>query len=305
MNFIKNPLLIVIFLSFIAGFAVQELSIFADWIPYFIGLMLYFSFPGIDFKIKSIIRKESLIALLLCSLIMPSLAWYGFSHGQTAEFRNGLFLVAASPSGIIMLVLSRMIRSADHNLILGNFLMSHLLLIIYLPVLVYFFQGSEVSISASKLFINTVVLISIPWGLAWLTHRYSAETILKNLKTAAAWINPVLFFIVISSSLADAKRQIDIDAGLAALFLIVLFMYITQAFLAYSAGWFFFSRKSGNALALSASSKNIQLTLGIAILNYDILTTIPIVLGIVAHHISNGFWIWVVTGREDSQKVTE
>ena len=75
--------------------------------------------------------------------------------------------------------------------------------------------------------------------------------------------------------------------------LLVFSVYMLQGGIAYLVGRLFWGKPIRRTLALIASSRNNQISLGIAIVNFSPATAIPCIFGFIFHHVTNAIWLWL------------
>ncbi|MFC1477123.1 bile acid:sodium symporter family protein [candidate division KSB1 bacterium] len=290
---LKHLLFIVIFLGIICGFFIPAFHSIYPGIPYFIGIMLFFNFLEIETSWRRFFRPELIVTLALSALFMPLVVYYILSRGLSIEYRIGLFLTAIAPSGIMMLVFSRFVPHKDYNLIISNFLATQFGTVLYLPLMTQWVIGAQVSISAVDLFFQTAALVVTPYCVSLLVVKAGSPGLKERLSLTGRRVIPLLVFLIISSSISGAAQDIQWDWALFRVGAVVLLIYFLQGGLAYAAGFLFGDKSIRNTLALVGSSRNIQLVLGIAVINFPPLVIIPMVLGIIFHHLTNLFWLWI------------
>ena len=105
---------------------------------------------------------------------------------------------------------------------------------------------------------------------------------------------PALIFLIISTSIGSAASQLKWDLTLLKLSVSVVGIYLIHAGIAYSIGSLIGRKELKNTLTFISSSRNCQIALALAVLNFPPLTAVPIIIGIVFHHITNAFWIWML-----------
>ncbi|MFC1561916.1 hypothetical protein ACFL6I_19735 [candidate division KSB1 bacterium] len=289
----KNILYIIIALGLFTGFIFSELDFFRPAVPYLIGLLLFLNFLEFQPKWERLFRMELLITLFLSALFMPLLVYYVLSRGMIIEYRIGLFFTAIAPSGIMMLVLSRFVPQKDYNLIISNFLATQFGVIIYLPLMTELVLGASVSINVSYLFFQTAALVLVPFTASSLARNFTTADRFDSLRVAGSKIIPVLVYSIISVSVSGAAQEIQWNPDLIKISILVFLIYTIQGGLGYIGGFAFNSRSIRNSLTLAASSRNIQLVLGLALINFPPLTVVPMVIGIIFHHITNAMWLWL------------
>ncbi len=289
----KNLFFLIVFLAILSGFLLPFLAVFKNAIPYLIGIMLVFNFLDLVPNWRLLIRKELIFTLSLSAFIMPVMVYYLLSNGLILEYRIGLFLTAIAPSGILMLVLSRFVPHKDYNLIIANFLATQFGVILYLPLMADWILGASLKIDPTRLFAYTALLILLPFILSRIIRKLCPDYLIEGLKKRGKQIIPILVFFIVSSSIASTAGNIKWSFELFKLFIIVFLIYTIQGGLGYITGMLMGDKALRNTLALIASSRNIQLMFGIAVISFDPLVLIPMILGILIHHVTNLIWLWL------------
>ncbi|MFC1492502.1 bile acid:sodium symporter family protein [candidate division KSB1 bacterium] len=289
----KNLFYIVIFFGIICGFFVPYFHVFIPVIPYFIGIMLYLNYLDLTPEWNKLIRKELIVTVFLSVIFMPLLVYHVLSIGMADEYRMGLFLTAIAPSGILMLVFAKFVPKKDFNLIISNFLVLQFGIIFYLPLMLEWVIGTTVQIESSRLFLQTAAIILIPYIANLVSKRVLTEPVLRMIKRTAKGIIPVMVFLIISSSINGVAEEIIWDVSLVRIAVITLSIFLIQGGAAYGAGYFLGDRSIRNTMCLIASSRNIQLILGIALINFPPLVVVPLVFAIFFHHLTNALWLWL------------
>jgi len=291
---VRNLFYIVSFCAVLCGLLIPQLALFSPSIPYLIGLMLFINFLEIRTDPGKLFRKELLVTVPLSAFIMPLFAYYVLSRDFIVEYRIGLFLAAIAPSGIIMLILSRFVQHKDYNLIISNFFATQFGVILYLPFMVRWILGAEVNIDVVHLFFQTAALILTPYAGSIIVKRIFNQKAIESAINIGNNALLLLIFLIISSSIGAAAHELVWDVGLLKLFGFVISIYLIQGCVGFIFGTVLRSKDIRNSLALTTSSRNIQLVLGLAIINFPPLAIVPLVLGIISHHLSNALWLWLL-----------
>ena len=245
-------------------------------------------------SLKRLIRKEVLVTLALSAIVMPAFTYYVLASRLEEVYRNGSLLVALAPSGIIMLVLSKFVPDRDEELIMVNFFVSQFSIITYLPIILHLFLGKSTRVASFKLFAQSALLVFGPYLASMAINR--KENLKRALFNSRPFAVPLMIFLVISISIADASEKILISIDLLYLALVILCIYLLQGGLAYLSGRLFFDETRAKTLALVASSRNIQFIIAVALLNFAPMIIVPLIMGILLHHVTNLFWISIFQG---------
>lgn len=257
-------------------------------------LMLFFNFLDVKINPYKLFRKELLVTFFLSVILMPVIAYYILSVGFVPPYRIGLLLVAASPTGIMGIILLRYLRHNDSNLAFSNFLFSTFGAILFIPVVLKLILGQTVEIEMRPIMGQTAALIIIPFVATRLVRRFCQDNVLMGIKKASKAFIPALVFLIIATSIGSASDELEWNLTLLRLSFSVFIIYMIQGGLGYMAGSLTDDRKIRNTLALISSSRNIQIVLAIAILNFSPLCSVPIIIATISHHITNAFWLWIL-----------
>jgi len=290
---LKYLFYLAVFAGILCGVVFPQLEICKPVIPYLIGFMLFLNFLEIKPEWNRLLRREVLFTLPLSALIMPLFVYYILSTGFMYEYRIGLFLVALAPSGIMMLILSRFVPDKDYNLILSNFFFTTFGSIIYIPFMIKWIIGATVTINLYTLLPQTAALILIPFFASSACWKYLRHEIIERLLRFSQYVIYALVFVIISISISGAAEHIIWDNSLIRISSAVFSIYVIQGGLGFTFGIFLRNTGIRHSLALIASSRNIQLVLAIAIINFSPVTVVPCVIGIFFHHLTNLIWLWL------------
>jgi len=280
--------------AILCGFSFPQFGNYASYIPPMILLMLFFNFLDLKIEPHRLLRKELFITFFLSIVIMPSIMFYVLSVGFEPSYRTGLLLVACAPSGIMGIILIRYLTHRDYNLAFSNFLFSTFGSILFIPIVLKLFLGQTISIEMRPIIVQTAILIVIPFLAACFVNRFFTDKQVLWIKKNSNYVIPSLIFLIISTSIGSAAGQLKWDLTLLRLSVSVAGIYLLHAGLAYFIGSLIGRKELKNTLTFMSSSRNCQIVLALAILNFSPLTAVPIVIGIVFHHITNAFWLWML-----------
>jgi predicted Na+-dependent transporter len=289
----KYFIYVVILLGIVCGVMFPGLGAYRRAVPYLIGFLLFMNFFEIQVLWQRLFRVELLVTVALSIGIMPVLAYYVLSWGLPEEYRIGVLLTAIAPTGIMTLVLCRFIPEKDYNLLLSNFLLSQFGCILYIPFLLRMFVGSMVELNTVHLFLQVCALVLIPYGVSRLLKSLVSLTVAEQIKRSGRVVVPFVIFFIIFLSLSGVTEQIRWEFSLLRLAIVVFGVFLVQGGLAYLAGMLFRDRGVQNSLALTASSRNTTLMVGIGVLHFTPVVIVPCVLGIIFHHLTNAGWLWL------------
>lgn len=148
----------------ICGFTFPQLRILMPYLPCFVAFMLLFNFIDITQCNTKIYcgRNGSLLFCWLLSLCRYSVITF-YHYRFMSIIRIGIFLVALSPSGIILLVFIRYVPEKNYDLIFSNFLVTTFGSILYIPFMVKVIIRQNTQIDSIHLLYQTALLVLGPF----------------------------------------------------------------------------------------------------------------------------------------------
>jgi len=284
---------IAIVAGIVCGSLLPELYVYKGSIVYIVGFILVLNFFEIDFRWRNFFRFELVLTLLLSAVVIPLLYYLFLSRGLYPEYRIGILLTAIAPSGLMPLVLGRFFHNIDHDLVLSNFLVTTFGDILYLPLMVKWLAGADVSVPSTQLLYKTALMILLPYGTSLIMKRIFQGEKAEAVKRCSKPIVLALLFIICLLVASGASQRLEWDLSLLHVIVLVFSVYLVQGGIAYFIGRFFWGLPVQRTLALISSYRNNQITLGIAILNFSPATAIPCIFGFIFHHITNALWLWL------------
>ena len=259
-----------------------------------IAAMLFFNFLNAKIEIAHVFRKELFITFFLTIFLMPFITHNLLSIWFETPYRVGMLLVACAPTGIMGIILIHYLQHRDFHLAFSNFLFSTFGSILVIPFVLRLFLGQTAPIDPRPILIQTATLIIIPYIAALLVNRFCKKTLQQSIKKVGGYLTPVFVFVTVSTSIAGASAELKWNSTLLSLSASIFAIFLVQGGLGYLAGYFIRKRDIKNTLALIASSRNCQIVLAVAILNFSPLTAVPIIIATIFHHLMNMLWLWVL-----------
>ncbi len=287
---------LTIILAVIFGLGFPQTGNHAVYIPYMIGVMLFFNFLDVKIQFRRSYPWVLLITLFLSAVAIPGFVYYILSVGFTGPYRTGLLLVACAPTGITTLVLGRYIKGSNYHLVLSNFLFTTFGSMFYIPVLLKFVLNESVRFETSPytLLGQMALLVILPYILSQtIVHLLHQQWLIKH-KIISKGFTLLLLFCIIVVSIGKVADQLAWHADSMWLAVLILAIYLIHGGLGYAIGWVWGNAELKMTLPFICSSRNIQLVFAIAVLNFSPLTYVPIIMGLFFHHLTNAFWLWIL-----------
>jgi len=216
---------------------------------------------------------------------MPALTFFIFKNLFPFEFRIGLFLLSCIPIALAMSGIIDLLPQGDQRLVLSITIVFTLSSAFYIPVLIFIYFSTYISINITGLFFNLIIIIFLPWATAEIFKRYIKKVFISYISRYSFIINFIVLFIIIYVSVSGARDKISLNLSMFYLFLAVLAISIVHGTIAYIFARIF-DAKHEPSFTLISASKNTQLGLLIALMNFGEKAAIPTVLGIIANHLT-------------------
>jgi len=286
---------LTIILAVIFGLGYPQTGNYAVYIPYLIGVMLFFNFLDVKIQFRRVNPGVLVISLFLSAVAMPLMAYYILSIGFTQPYRTGLLLVACAPTGITTLVLGRYIKGSNYHLVVSNFLCTTFASMFYIPILLKLVLSEALRFESGpfRLLGQMALLVFLPYILSQTIVRLLHQQWLIKHKFVSRGFTLLLLFCIVVVSIGKVAGQLTWRADSLWLAALVLAIYLTHGGLGYAVGYVWGNNELKMTLPFICSSRNIQLVFAIAVLNFSPLTYVPIIMGLFFHHLTNAFWLWI------------
>jgi len=293
---------LAIILAVIAGFGFPQSGKYAIYIPYMIGVMLFFNFLDVKIQFRRSHPRVLLLTLLLSAVVIPGFVYFILSVGLPAPYRTGLLLVACAPTGITTLVLGRYIKGSNYHLVVSNFFFITFGSVFYIPILLKTFLNEAVKFEASSFTLlgQMALLVLLPYILSQTIVRLLHQQWLVKHKIISKGCTLFLLFGIIVVSVGKVADYLVWRADSIWLTVVILAIYLIHGGIGYIIGCVWGNSGLKMTLPFICSSRNIQLVFAIAVLNFSPLTYVPIIMGIFIHHLTNAFWLWILGKNEPS-----
>jgi BASS family bile acid:Na+ symporter len=288
----------VIFLSIAAGFFFPYGRHIKWLIPYCLALLVFIGFLKTDFSLSQLKRKEIPLYAVITFICMPFISYLLFKFHFSFDYQIGLFMVAIAPTGLAMSGLIELMPRGDKNSVIAVITVFTLLSAFYIPWLIFLFFKKSIYINPLSLALKLVILIVIPWLFAKAVKYFMTTTVLLKINRVSYIINFIILFSVIYIAVSSASSRIlSSSSHVVYLFLAVFLLYFIQIFLAGVSGKFFNLSSVKTFISVNAS-KNTQLILIIALLNFGEKAGVPCVLAVLVNHITYSILVFIFYIRE-------
>lgn len=289
----KYMIYISLFSGAISGLTLPHFSVVTPFVPYLIAFMLLINFIDIKMHYKNLFRPELIVTFLLTVVIMSSLSYFLLARPFQEPYQIGILLVSLSPSGIIMLVLSRFVPEINYDLIFSNFLFMTFGSIIYIPFVVQLFVGESIKLDGLGLFTRTAMLILCPFFASRILFKLPWSFVLDGLKKGSKPVLILLIYFIIAGSLSGITDSIIWESSLLGLSGVILSIYLIHSGLGYLIGCAIGDKSTRRTLAMISASRDTQIMIALALLYFPPLAVVPTKLSAFFHHTTNALWLWL------------
>jgi predicted Na+-dependent transporter len=279
-----------IFIALIGGFFIPNGTLFKPFIPWLLGILLFFSFLKIEFSMSHFIRKELLYYPAIIIIILPAVIFL-LTGGLDSTIRLGLILLCITPPATSAPVVSGFINAKREFIVTNVLIYNFFAPFIYALLLPLYFMNAEVTVNPVKILVSVSLVIFSPLLLALLVRISSRLT--ARFEKAAPYVNPPILFLVVASGIAASSDEIkrhfsENPVGGIMLLLIVIALCVILYFI----GWMLpGDRQMKKTLALSLGHKNTALAISIALTNFNPITAVPVLLYVLVQNTINGILI--------------
>ena len=186
-------------LAVIFGLGFPQTGQYAVYIPYLIGVLLFFNFLDVKIQLRRSYPWLLIVALFLSAAAIPGLTYYFLSVPFSGPYRTGLLLVACAPTGITTLVLGRYIRGSNYNLVLSTFFFITFASVFYIPFLLEFLLDQDIRLETSPytLLVQLALLVVLPYLLSQIAVRFLRQQWLVDYPNISKGATLILIFCIV------------------------------------------------------------------------------------------------------------
>ncbi len=231
-------------------------------------------------------RRYTLVAIMINFVVTPVIAWLlgKLFFPDSMEIRIGLLMLLVTPCTDWYLVFTGLAKG-NVPLNISILPMNLILQIALMPVYLFVFLGSEISIEPLALLQSVLFVLCIPFGLAWLTKK-----LLGKQEGFWTWLegqgdNLQLLFLCLAVVMMFASEGRSLFANpdlLWRLFIPLLLFFVLLLILGQLVGRLLkFPREDIVALNFTTLARNSPLSLAIAVVTFPQypLVSLSLVIG--------------------------
>ncbi len=283
----KHFLSLSILAAMTIGYLLPSMNALKDYLPFALGVSLFFSFLNIEFENNwRIFLKRAFISSIWRYAVVPVIcitliqAWY------PTELFPGFLLIAIAPTALGAVLLAQKI-DRDVEFVAWDVLIQNLLAIVMIPLISGLFLNTNLEQSnLVKLFARLILIMFIPFILAWSLKKIIPKTSLIKFSSTFRYFNSfaIVFIIFVAVNLASAYIK---KSGIPwpELSLVTVFLLVSMN---YSCGfWLGQKLKTGIIFSFVMGYRNTSLILWVVLTFFNSAGAIPIVFYILVQHLYN------------------
>lgn len=265
-------------------------STFAWSLPHialFLGIIMFgmgMTLKGEDFKRVLLQPKAILVGVFAQFTVMSFVAFLiakAFNLEPTLAI--GVILLGACPGGTASNVITY-IAKGNVSVSVTMTSISTILAPFVTPLIVLFFAGQWLPVSASALFVDILKIVLIPIILGIIARRLLKDVVETSLKVLPL-ISVVTILIIVGAIIGANKEQI-LTSGLI-VFLVVILHNLSGLAIGYGIGKLFKVKEDEiRAITLEVGMQNSGLAVSLANAHFGALAALPGALFSVWHNIS-------------------
>jgi predicted Na+-dependent transporter len=236
--------------------------------------------------------RESIITLILMFLVQPIFfAALALVSLKDRDFALGVVVASCAPSALVNPFFSRL-RGADSSLTLLNVVLSSVLCPLMIVLMLYLTGFNAVFIEVRTLAIYLFALTALPLlsslVIAWWWPSVS-RFVTPALPPLNSFLLATLMFILVGCSLHQVPLRLLLKGDLLPLLLIFGAAEFGLFFVARQGSLLFMNKSSGEALALSLSTRNFAVSASLLLFFYP-KAALPSAVGLMIHAV---FFQWL------------
>jgi len=278
---------LVLLFTMLLGALVPQAHVFSFLIQYFLMVMLFFAFLGIEFKSQGF--QKSVLWILLANV---TVAFVGYTVLLRSNLTLALaaFMTAIAPTAIAAPVIIGLIeRKVEY--VVASVLLTNLASALIVPVVLPSLLGKAVQISIWEVLRPVLVVMLVPLLLAQLVSRLP-KTVQGILRKGKVFSFPLwlLNLFIISAKASDFLRN-DHTNSLSTLVIIALISLVI-CIVNFGVGALLGGREYWPETSQSLGQKNLSFVIWIALTFINPLVAMGPTFYILYHHIYNSWLIY-------------
>lgn len=283
----KTFALWAIVFAFLAFLFPESFKIFAPYIPYLLGLVMFgmgITLTFNDFSEVAKHPKSVFIGVAGQFIIMPAIAFcLAKAFNLPSDLAVGVILVGACPGGTSSNVMTYLAKG-NTALSVACTTLSTLFSPLLTPAIFYFLASQWIDIDASAMFMSVLKMVLFPIFLG-LVVRTLFKKAIEQTSQITPLISVVAIVLILAAVVAVSKEKI-VESGLLIFTVVVLHNCLGYLIGFFAARFFKLNMADSKAIAIEVGMQNSGLGAALASAHFNPIAAVPSALFSFWHNVS-------------------
>lgn len=279
-----------------------EFKIFAPYIPYLLGLVMFGMGITLTFKDFSEVAKHPKAVFIGVAgqfIIMPAIAFLlAKAFNLSPDLAVGVILVGSCPGGTSSNVMTYLAKG-NTALSVACTTISTLLSPLLTPAIFYLLANQWLEIDASAMFMSVLKMVLFPIFLGLVVRA-----LFKNMIVQASKITPLIsvvsIVLILAAVVAVSKDKI-VESGLLIFSVVVLHNCLGYLIGFLAARLFKLNTADSKAIAIEVGMQNSGLGAALAALHFNPIAAVPSALFSFWHNVSGPILANIFSNMKNSK----
>ncbi|MCQ9121027.1 sodium transporter [Rodentibacter pneumotropicus] len=279
-----------------------EFKIFAPYIPYLLGLVMFGMGITLTFKDFSEVAKHPKAVFIGVAgqfIIMPAIAFLlAKAFNLSPDLAVGVILVGSCPGGTSSNVMTYLAKG-NTALSVACTTISTLLSPLLTPAIFYILANQWLEIDASAMFMSVLKMVLFPIFLGLVVRA-----LFKNMIVQASKITPLIsvvsIVLILAAVVAVSKDKI-VESGLLIFSVVVLHNCLGYLIGFFAARLFKLNTADSKAIAIEVGMQNSGLGAALAALHFNPIAAVPSALFSFWHNVSGPILANIFSNMKNSK----
>jgi len=302
----KTFALWAIVFAVLAFYFPSEFKIFAPYIPYLLGLVMFgmgITLTFNDFGEVAKHPKSVFIGVVGQFVIMPSIAFVlAKAFGLPPDLAVGVILVGSCPGGTSSNVMTYLAKG-NTALSVACTTISTLLSPLLTPTIFYVLASQWLDIDASAMFLSVLKMVLFPIFLG-LVVRALFKKVIEQASQTMPLVSVISIVLILAAVVAVSKDKI-VESGLLIFSVVVLHNCLGYLIGFFSAKLFKLNVVDSKAIAIEVGMQNSGLGAALAAAHFNPIAAVPSALFSFWHNVSGPVLANIFSNMKDNHKTNK
>lgn len=222
--------------------------------------------------------------LLLIHVVMPLVAWGAglLFYPQAPLTRLGFLIGAAIPIGVTSIIWTSVVRG-DVTLALVAVTLDTLVSPLLLPVFIALVAGREVHVDYVHLLVGLLWMVTIPSLVGMAVNDLTRRRLAGFSHSVGGFTSKVALFLVVFINASAVAPEIDWNASLLKMLLVILLLVMCGYYLGYAGSFVLKERRRDTVAAMiyNVGMRNISFGAVLAVAYFPAAVAVPVTLAMI------------------------